>query len=429
MTKPSAAIPPAPGASSMTSPFLPAAGHTRGLGRAAAWVACLAKKCQGTVKRDRGVWPGRRARHGLSLFGSLLAMAVLGSLVLAVIVWLEDRSLEDRERTAGAQLETLAHAVSAYVNSEFTTLSPVGAGGTTISLSDLETARVLPDGFAQTSALGRGFQVMALPDPDDAEAIHVVSAEVVGAGDTLVPSGALLADRFGGVRMGVVTAAAPTRLQGPTLDVDVSAFQAGFAGALAQGALGVFERFDHQSVFGDELYRVAIPDFAEGNKMETDLDLGGNEIVDAGRVEAESLEVVENFELGGELIVTGALTVGQAVDVTGELTVGGRMEADSGEFTGRVKANLLESNTSVNAQTVTASGRVSAHRVGVTTEVSVAGTATFGNLQSGTVDAQGVTATNLTAERVSALSLQTSGNITASAAGISRLTVGSCSGC
>ena len=428
MTEPLAAIPPAPGASSMIWPLLRAAVRTTGSGRAG-WVACLAGMGQGTVKRDRGMKPGRRTLQGLSLFGSLLAMAVLGSLVLAVIVWLEDRSLEERERTAGAQLETLAHAVSSYVHSNFTTLSPVGAGGMTISLTALESAKVLPDGFAQTSALGRSFQVMALPDPTDADVIHVVSAEIVGAGDTLVPSGALLADRFGGVRMGVVTAAAPTRLRGPTLDVDVSAFQAGFAGALAQGALGVFERFDHQSVFGDELYRVAIPGFDEGNLMETDLDLGGNEIVDAGRVEAESLDVVDNFELGGELIVTGALTVGQAVDVTGELTVGGRMEADSGEFTGAVSANLLESETSVNAETVTATGRVSADTVGVTTEVAVAGTATFGNLQSGTVDAQGVTATNVTAERVSALSLQTSGNIAASTAGISRLTVGSCSGC
>ena len=429
MTEPLAAIAPARGASSMAWPLLRAAVRTTGWGRAAAWAPCLAGKGDGRAMRDRGMKPGRRTLHGLSLFGSLLAMAVLGSLVLAVVVWLEDRSLEERERTAGAQLETLAHAVSAYVHSNFTTLSPVGAGGMTISLTALESAKVLPDGFAQTSALGRSFQVMALPDPTDADVIHVVSAEIVGAGDTLVPSGALLADRFGGVRMGVVTAAAPTRLQGPTLDVDVSAFQAGFAGALAQGALGVFERFDHQSVFGDELYRVAIPGFDEGNLMETALDLGGNEIVDAGRVEAESLDVVDNFELGGELIVTGALTVGQAVDVTGELKVGGLMEADSGVFTGAVSANLLESETSVNAETVTATGRVTADTVGVTTEVAVAGTATFGNLQSGTVDAQGVTATNVTAERVSALSLQTSGNIAASTAGISRLTVGSCSGC
>ena len=165
MTEPLAAIPPAPGASSMILQLPRAAARTTGSGRAAAWAASLAGMGQGTVKRDRGMRPGRRTLHGLSLFGSLLAMAVLGSLVLAVVVWLEDRSLEERERTAGAQLETLAHAVSAYVHSNFTTLSPVGAGGMTISLTTLETAKVLPDGFAQTSALGRSFQVMALPEP------------------------------------------------------------------------------------------------------------------------------------------------------------------------------------------------------------------------------------------------------------------------
>lgn len=323
-------------------------------------------------------------------------MALLGSLVLGVIVWLEDRSLEERERIAGTQLETLAHGVSAYVHSEFDDLlSAVGAGGLEITLPQLVAADVVPDGFGDVNALGRGFQVMVLTRGSDA--LDVVVAETVAAGDTLVPSAALLGDRYGGVRMGVVSPEAPTRLQGPTIDQDVSAFQSNFTGALRAGALGVFARFDHQSVFGDQLYRSAIPGFPNANRMETALDMGGNDIVDAGLVEAESFDVTENIEVGDELIVTGALTVGQSVEVTGIVTVGGTMTADKGLFTGTVAANTVEATDSMETVTLNATRTVTANTVTATGEMR-AGSATMGHLQ-------------------------------AANAGISRLTVGSCSGC
>lgn len=406
---------------------LAASGRIAGLVVIAAWGASVAGQGRYSIKGScgAGVWAGRR--RGLSLFGSLLAMALLGSLVLGVIVWLEDRSLEERERIAGTQLETLAHGVSAYVHSDFEVLvTTVGAGGLAISLADLRTAEVIPDGFGDVNALGRGFRVMVLPAAG--RALDVVVAETVPAGDTLVPSAALLGDRFGGVRMGVVSPEAPTVLRGPTIDQDVSAFQSNFAGVPAQGALGVFARFDEGNVCGDQLYRIANTGCPDANRMETALDLGGNEIVDAGRVEAASLDVVEDMALGGELRVTGALTVGQSVDVTGEVTVAGEIEADSGVFTGTVSANRVESNTTVQTGTVTATGTVMAATVGVTGAVNAA-SARLGDLQSATVNASGVNARTVTAERVSANSLQTTGNITASSAGISRLTVGSCSGC
>ena len=382
---------------------------------------------QGMLRGRRGARLWRGARRGLSLFGSLLAMAVLGTLVLGVVVWLEDRSLEERERLAGGQLETLAHGVSAYVHSRFPALQvQVGGGPVNIGLALLRSEGVLPDGFGDVDALGRGFRVMALDGGGGA--VDIVVAETVAAGDTLVPSGALLAPRFGGVRMGVVPPDAPTRVRGPTIDVDVSGFQGNFGGVPAVGALAVLARFDHGSVFGDQLYRVDIPGFAAGNRMETALDLGGNEIVDAGRVEAESLDVSGDIETGGALIVTGALTVGQAVDVTGAVTVTGAMTADRGTFTGTVWANSVEANDSVQAATVTATGTVTAATVAATGALS-AGSATIGDLQSATVDASGVNATSVTAEEVSVDVLQATGGIVAVIAGISRLTVGSCSGC
>ena len=366
----------------------------------------------------------RRLRRGLSLFGSLLAMALLGTLILSVVVWLEDRALEERERTAGTQLETMGHAVSSYVNSNF--VDVLGSVPREIARSELSL--VLPVGFGDTDALGRELKVYAIAGPD-ADSVDVLVAQVWSdLEDTLVPSAALLAPGYGGVRMGVVWPDAPTMLQGPTIRQSVSGFQSAFGGDPQAGALAVFARFNHESVFGSQLYRIEIPGFPDGNVLETNLDLGGNDIVDAGMVGAERLEVVEDIETGGELIVTGALMVGQAVNVTGKLSVSGEMTADRGTFLGAVKAESLEAVTSVEAVTVTATGTVTAETVSVFDSVS-AGSANLDNLVSSIFDAGVVTATDVTAERLSSGSLETTGDIRALTAGISRLVVGSCSGC
>ncbi len=369
----------------------------------------------------------RRGSHGLSLFGSLLAMALLGSLILGVVVWLEERALEDRARLAGSKLETLAHAVSSYVHSNFRDLQlrvPAGSPQTTITAAELSA--VLPEGFSPVDALGRGYRVMAMRA--GTTGVDVLVAQTLPAGDAFVPSAALLGERYGGVRMGVVAPEASTRLRGPAIDVDVSAFQTAFSGVPAVGALAAFGRFDHQNVFGDMLYRIEIPGFPDANRMETALHLGGNDIAGAGLVEAQSFDVEEDIEVNGALEVEGELTVGEAVTVTGEVTVGGAMTAGSGEFDGLVKADTVEAETSMETVTVTASGTVTAETVSATGAMT-ANSATIGDLQSATMDAQTVTATNVTAENVSLNTMRATGSIAAATAGISRLTVGSCSGC
>ena len=134
------------------------------------------------------------------------------------------------------------------------------------------------------------------------DAFDPLVTETVRPGDTVRPAAALL--EATGPRIGL---AGQTRLSGPTVDADVSAFRAAFGGAPREGALAALRRFDHGGVFGDQLYRVAIPGFADANRMEADLDMGGNAIEGAGTVEAARLEVETDVEAGGDLTVTGDL--------------------------------------------------------------------------------------------------------------------------
>ena len=164
-----------------------------------------------------------------------------------------------------------------------------------ITLAQLKGAGSLPADYSAVDALGRGYRVLILAA--GADAIDVLAAERVEPGDTVAPSAALL-EAASEARFGLVAPDAPSRLAGPTLDYDVSAFQAAFGGAPAVGALAALRRFDHQAVYGGRLQRLAVPGFLEANQMETDLDMGGNTITGAGRISAESLALVGDLQSG-----------------------------------------------------------------------------------------------------------------------------------
>ena len=255
--------------------------------------------------------PGQRRTvfcRGLSLFGALLALALLGMTVLVASTFFETLAAERRARIAVQQLTVLADASASHVHGRFPELlAAARSGPVEITLAQLKGAGSLPADFSAVDALGRAA---------GAGAVDVLATEAVEPGDTVAPSAALL-EAAGEARLGLVAPGTPSRLAGPTLDYGVSAFQAAFGGAPAVGALAALRRFDHQAVYGGRLQRLAVPGFPDANRMETDLDMGGNAITGAGRLSAASLALSGDLEAGGDIAVSGDLTVGQAVRVAG----------------------------------------------------------------------------------------------------------------
>ena len=393
--------------------------------------------------------PGK-ARAGASLFGALLALAVFAVFLVGAYGWLGDRQRDAEERLAGAQAALLADAAATWANSEFTgLLAQVQGGSHEVSVATLRTEGVLPSNFPDIGALGRGWRILLLPA--GAGAFDLLVTEIVPAGDRRWPAAALL-DSGGRTRLGIVQIE-DTRLRGPLIDEDISAWRAAFAGAPAAGALAVLERHDHQSVFGDYLYRTPIPGLPEANRMETHLDLGGNDLRDAGAVTGATLAVAETMEVGGTLTVLQDLTVGQALEVEGDLTVSGTaamngmdiegrlsvediavtdlLEADRAVITGAVEADSASIDSELAAQSVAAATEITAAEVNApvvrATTSATAGTITAtGRLTAASADVSGdATVTGA----LGAGSVYATGNLSASTAGFGSLTVGSCAGC
>ena len=363
-----------------------------------------------------------RLSRGLSVFGALLALGLLGMLVLGASVFFEARALEERGRLAAVQLAVLADAAAGYAHSRFPALLTRARGGPSeLTVAQFKAAGSLPAEFSEVDALGRGYRVLVLAA--GADAFDVLATEIVAVDDTVRPAAALL--EAAGPRMGL---AGRSRLAGPTVDAELGPFRAAFSGAPAEGALATLRRFDHGSVYGDTLYRVAIPGFAEANRMDADLDMNGHAIEGAGLIEAGRLEVETDFEAGGDLTVTGDLVVGRALRAAGAVEAAGAMTAGSANVRGMATSASMTVTGAVRAASVEAAGLVEAGSIGAAGAVA-AGSARLGGLDATTVTARTMTADSLSAASVTATRVQAGTSLSADSAGFSRLVVGRCQGC
>ena len=363
----------------------------------------------------------RRLNRGLSLFGALLALGLLGMMVLAASAFFETLAMERRGRIAAIQLAVLAEAAASHAHSRFPALLvQAGLGPFELTLAQLKAEGSLPADFSAVDALGRGYRVLILAA--GADAFDVLVTETVKASDTVRPAAALLEPPGRGW-------GSPDRtgLADPP-SMPLGAFRSAFAGAPDEGALAALRRFDHRSVYGDQLYRVAVPGFTAANRMETDLDMGGNAIAGAGEIEAASLAAERDIEAGGDLTVSGDLLVGRAVKVAGAVEAAGEITAGNARITGAVSGGTMTVSGALRAETIHSAGAVEAGSIGVVGTVA-AGTARLGGLDAATVTARTVTADTVSASSATAARVRANTRLDAGAAGFSRLTVGRCTGC
>ena len=357
--------------------------------------------------RRRQAWArlAAGAGRGAGLFELILAVAVLSVLLSLGVDWYRDRQRASVAEEAGREMSILAGAAGDYAVSAYATL--LGGAGTPavpvpqeVTLAALRTAGALPGNFDDADAMKRRLRVLVMPRGagGTADGLRVLVTQEVGTGDERWPAEALFEAR-GAQAMGIVPDGG-TALEGPAVDAPVSDFQGadfdgdGAADGLPAGfALAVLAEVDEEDVCGGQLYRDTSV-CADGATMATDLDMGGNDIVNVGGLEAATLTLSGDLSVLDELEVTGGLTVGQSVDIAGAARVVGALSTDGGatvagavtaaslSATGEVSAGSLEATGAVEAGSVATTGSAALGSAAVTGQVS-AGTATFTTLTVG----------------------------------------------
>ena len=367
----------------------------------------------------------RRHRKGLTLFGSLMALAVFASLLLGVAQWIQERVEEERQERAAGQIAILTQAARTLVLDRFPTLL-AGAADQEVTLAELRAADVLSDAFRDSDAMGRRYRVL-LHRPSTG-VLDLLVTQVVATGDVRWPWRAAASAPVREMRLGTIDPAAAGRLTGPAIDVSVVPFQAAWSVPQAR-AMATWIRLDRETVYGNQLYRVAASGFPEINRMETDLDMAGHDIVDAGAVTAATLEVTSGLTVGEGLAIVGDLLVGASVAVTGTIDVAGALTATSATVAQAASAAAVTAAGAIRGASLAVTGDVSAGTIGASGAMTVTGSATMDDLTAASVAASSITATSVTASDVTVQQMTASARMTAANAGVTRLVVGSCSGC
>ncbi len=342
----------------------------------------------------RRLWIGRW--RGMTPVGALVAVIVLVVIALGFAIWLQGRIADSNAVGAARKLVVLAQAVESHVRSEYGTYEALAAGtARRIDIGRLRTDRLLPQGFDEAGdAMKRPLQAWAVSLGGGG--VRLLSMQLADANDTRFPANAVFEAR-GQQALGVVDAAG--QLLGPTVQEDLGAFRAAAGGHPRARALAVYRQLDRESVCGDAVFRRVRAGCPDSARMETDLDMDGNDLVGVRVLTAEELQV-DRVMRAGELRIDRALTVGTAttagsVEVIGSFTVPdglvfrgdaaftGIVNADRVRATGALEAASADVAGDVEAANIEASANLTASGANVNGSVTVTGTGSFGTLSVG----------------------------------------------
>lgn len=363
---------------------------------------------------------GRRSRRGLSLLDASLALVVLSAVSVQAARFISERTFERAALYDARFLTELAQAGRTTLMSQTLT---VGAGETRVfTPEEMVTQGWLTSGRVSASQSKRSYSVALIGRTADEVLIMAR-----GERSTDRPYREDIPVSAAGVGLvGVVRESREDRVQGQAFDFDISWMVDGLTPLRPQpGDLVVVDSLRRDQSILPYLHRVPMAD-ARLNRMETALDMGGNDIVGAGAVNARRVVVEETLTAGALTATTttifgdvnlSSLGVSGNAEMAGDTVVDGGIEATSANVSGQVRASQMT------AETLTVVSTLGADELVVETglEAEVIG-ATTGVMDELTVD-------EATVGRVSAEVITANSATVTDRGEFETLTTGGCTGC
>lgn len=234
----------------------------------------------------------------IEVIGGLLILAMLMPMLLNIM---NMGFLDTQKRQAADHLALVSRAAASYVRKHQTTLisQASATSGPTISVADLVSDGLLPDGFRDRNVWGQSYGIYIRKDAasDHLRAVVLTTGGRANATDNflnaVVPGAAALLGGSGGfVPTGDVPGQAAGTLQGAGGGWTLSLAGMGVPSPGA-GHLGALTSFDASSLGQDFLYRVAVPGHEELNAMQTELDMTDHAIRNVSELQFEEREITD----------------------------------------------------------------------------------------------------------------------------------------
>ncbi|AAY93924.1 shufflon system plasmid conjugative transfer pilus tip adhesin PilV [Pseudomonas protegens] len=237
----------------------------------------------------------KRKQAGMLTIDAVMALMVLAVLTtLATGLIIRQLDSQDYEIAANKQ-KTIAEALSKYVKDNYSTVlaNATATAPVQITVPMLINTKYLPAGFADSNSFGQIIVGLARkPNPNQLEVI------ALSTGGQAIPELGIrsIAEHLGGPG-GFISTTSPNVIQG---------VRGGWQLALSNYAINPGPGHTASALFlmdgdlaNDYLYRNAVPNRPELNRMNTHIDMGENDINNTGTLNASTANVTGETYTGG----------------------------------------------------------------------------------------------------------------------------------
>lgn len=270
-----------------------------------------------------------RKQQGFTALETLIVL-IVATLVATTVPPLYGRYIDGQSnRVAGEQMRAVADAAAQYIKDNYAVVvaNATPSVPAIITTAMLRSAGYLQPGFSDLNAYGQGYRVMVLePTPNKLQTLIVTQNGEVIKGMSLLS----IAKQIG-AKGGYVSADNPNVATGSFGGWTTTLAPYGVAPGAGHLATALF--FEDGALVNDYLYRHAVPGKPELQQMHAAIDMRGNNLNNAGTVNAATAAITGNASVAGTLSAGQANITGNA-RVAGETYTGGwfRSRNDSGWY-------------------------------------------------------------------------------------------------
>ncbi|MEK2647559.1 shufflon system plasmid conjugative transfer pilus tip adhesin PilV [Pseudomonas aeruginosa] len=232
-------------------------------------------------------------------------------------------------QTTADHQKIISDAAAAYIKDNYAAV--VAAAGpttpATITTTMLKNTGYLEASVADLNSFGQAYRVLAIePTPNKLQTLVVTTG-----GETISETSIRRIAKQVGARGGYVSNVDTARVEGSFGGWGVPLASYGVSPGAGHLATALF--FDDGALTNDYLYRNSVAGHPEVNRMNTSIDMGGNNLNNTGTVNATTANITGNAAVAGNTTVGGTIK-GQTADITGETYTGGwfRTRGDSGWY-------------------------------------------------------------------------------------------------
>ncbi len=213
--------------------------------------------------------------------------------------------------------KTVSDAAVRYIKDHYAALLDAAGPTTpaTVTVPMLKRTGYLPTSFADQNPFGQDYKILVLrPTEQKLESL------IVSIGGEPIPEMSIrrIAQLIG-AHGGFISSIDATKVQGSYGGWQVSLSSYGESPGAGHLATALF--FEDGALISDYLYRSAVGGYPELNRMNTAIDMAGNDINNGGQVNATTMNATGSITAGGNISATGDASAANA-NIRGDTTTG-----------------------------------------------------------------------------------------------------------